>query len=262
MQSTGSKRKQSAASTSRVAKKPKVDKPKVEKEILQVNRSVKTMHHLSKYYTFGIDFTVDLPVEKIISPPADYCHRPMNEAHVKTIIKMMMKAPTHTPQVAEVVVWDRKKGAVELKEKHKELLKDPKFLKTKEFWAISGQHSSAAQKLVCEKAKENAAWKDLAERHQYRKCKIISALAPKEVLVQISMKANKAEDETKFKSCFCETVNHAREQWELFGKPQSLKESGKKNPQVFVVSVIIYFFYNSSLFYKSFILLLKFAIYF
>ena len=233
------KRKQSGSGSGNVAssKRPKIEK---DKELAIANKSVESMLALSKYYVYGLDFTVDLPVAQIVSPPADYCHRPMNESHVITILKMMLSEPTHTPQVAEVVVWDVKRGAVNLRPKHKNMFADPNFLKDKEFWAISGQHSSAAQKSLCEKASLNPVLRDIARRNEFRKCKIISALAPKEILVQISMKANRAEDETKFKSCFCETVNHAREQFVLFKKPGRAL-SGKKNTQSFIVSFHIAF---------------------
>ena len=96
-----------------------------------------------------------------------------------------------------------------------------------------------AQNIICQKASQNAQWKDLIDQNQVCKDRIILPFTSKKILVQISMKANKIEDDSKFKSYWCEIVSHAREQYVLFGKHKHIKKSGKKNSKAFMLSIIV-----------------------
>lgn len=190
-----------------------------EKKVLQGRDVIKQME---KYYTFGIDEIFSIPTRSIFAPPARLCYRMLNLDHVKEIVDSMIQNPGHEPAIADLIPYNLESKSVltysNTPAEKRDFLAATKAGKI-QFLAISGQHSSAAAKRIIEWAATNANVSDIAEKLKFRKSRILSAATPITVLAEHSFRSNEVNQTMEYKSCFLDTVVHARRQWMECGSP-------------------------------------------
>lgn len=187
-----------------------------------VTDGVEALKEIERYYIFGMREIFDIPVESIMQPSAALVYRMFNKEHAMEIANSMIKNPSQVPAIAELIPYSAKsKKLLHFENSPQELKKFLWGVKHNEvqFLAISGQHSARAAQWVIEWAKKDAKLSEVAESLQYRKSRILSDITPRTILAQHSSRSNAVNETMEFKSCFLETVVHARRQFDECGRP-------------------------------------------
>ncbi|CAM6086388.1 unnamed protein product [Calypogeia fissa] len=178
---------------------------------------------MEKYYTFGIKSLFSIPVELILPAPARLCYRMLNRDHVKQITDSMIENPGMEPQVADLILYNatmKKLVSYTGTDVDKQDLIEAVKKRKIQFLAISGQHSARAAKNVLEFAKKDAKIQDLANRLRFHKARILSDKTPATVLAEHLQRSNTVNTTMEYKSCFLDTIVHARRKFDKLGRPK------------------------------------------
>ncbi|CAM6093905.1 unnamed protein product [Calypogeia fissa] len=178
---------------------------------------------MEKYYTFGIKSIFQIPVELILPAPARLCYRMLNKDHVKQITDSMIENPGMEPRVADFIPYNatlKKLVSYTGTDVDRQDLVEAVKKREIQFLAISGQHSARAAKNILEFAKKDAKFEDVANKLRYRKARIFSDKTPAIVLAKHSQRSNAVNQTMEYKSCFLDTIVHARRQFDELGRPK------------------------------------------
>ncbi|CAM6105388.1 unnamed protein product [Calypogeia fissa] len=98
------------------------------------------------------------------------------------------------------------------------------------FLTISGQHSARVTRNILEFAKKDAKFEDVENKLKMRKTRIFSDKTPTIVLAEHSHRSNVVNQTMEYKSCFLDTIVHARRQFDELGRPKRfVVDSNKTN---------------------------------
>lgn len=173
------------------------------------NKKVEVAEEMLPYYTFGVTTCFLVPVHLIVSPPSTMNHRMLNNEHVKTIYKSMVRFSTLVPTTTDLLPYSpMQKRSLSFKNTTEDYNALLSYIKEESilFLAISGQHSAAAAQRIIEDAKTSATLRGIGEQLKYRNSRILSCDTPIDVLAKHSFNSNEANKTTTFKSPFMERI--------------------------------------------------------
>jgi hypothetical protein len=179
------------------------------------------LQECQKYFCFGPNRYIDIPVGMIIPPPADLCFRSLDLAHVQQIWSQMITNPTEAPHPADVIPCLKLDGKLLQFKDTKEdwqRLQDHIEGGTVDFVAISGQHSAEAAKCILREAQQDVSLEPRANLLSKRSCRILSQDTPRKIMATLSRNANLRSKE--FVASHVDTVLHMRKQWKNLGSPR------------------------------------------
>lgn len=188
-----------------------------------VLKGQEVLKNIEEYYTFGITDIFEVPIESILPPSAVFVYRMFNQQHALEVAKSMMNNPGQEPHVADLIPYlARTKKLLHFENTLEDRRAFRSGVKKREiqFLAISGQHSAKAAQWIQGWAEKDAKLTDLASKLKYRKARILSDRTPRTILVEHSSRSNAVNETMQFKSCFLETVVHARRQFDECGRPE------------------------------------------
>jgi hypothetical protein len=163
---------------------------------------------------------MNLLVKKIHPPPATMCYRGVREDHVASIIDNMCTNQGFEPKPADMLIRHVVTGCLCSFQNTEAGKKDFLSKESKgflEYIGISGQHSALAAKKVIEMAHSDKSLAVQADLLMNRRCQILSADTPTDLLVDLSKKAN-IEAKT-YVASFVHSIQHVRNQYIGIGRP-------------------------------------------
>jgi hypothetical protein len=135
----------------------------------------------------------------------------------------MIKNPGMEPQVADLIPYNatlKKLVSYTGTDVDRQDLIEAVKKREIQFLAISGQHSAKAARNILEFAKKDAKFEDVANKLKYRKARILSDKTPTTVLAKHLQRSNAINQTMEYKSCFLDTIVHARRQFDELGRPK------------------------------------------
>ena len=170
---------------------------------------------IEKWFPFG-DRIFQIPVKSFVAPPASLVCRLMNTDHCRNILNNMLKAAVQEPEVAIVVPYNhRLSSLVNIRAIPNYSATFERMMEHLRFFAISGQHSAEAAKMILIRAQTNPAkYGAAAKRLEFRKCRILDGACPTTTLVKYSDAMNFGKKQiASFSSPVHQRLLHARMQY-------------------------------------------------
>jgi hypothetical protein len=215
--------------------KEKNEKKKAEEK--ETDEAARFLQTIEPWYPFG-EKTFNIPVHLFRKPPSHIVCQMLSRDHCNRVMRNMLVAPVQDPQTAVVLPFNPRKDTFLCIKKNNLTAEAfwstiPKLL----FFAISGQHSAEAARILCEQAQNgnDPKLKALASRLKTRQCKILDGDTPHNTMILCSKYMNVGNNELfTFKSPFHHKVEHAREQYIAFNRPArpSSVTKGKEKKEV------------------------------
>ena len=171
---------------------------------------------IEKWFPFG-DRIFEIPVGSFVAPPASLVCRLMNTEHCRNILNNMLKAAVQEPEVAIVVPYNpRRSCLVNIRSLPNYGSSFVGMMEHFQFFAISGQHSAEAAKLILKRAETNPGkYGAAAKRLALRKCRILDGACPTTTLVKYSDAMNFGKKQiASFSSPVHQRLLHARLQYQ------------------------------------------------
>lgn len=172
----------------------------------------------------------------------------INKDHVKQIADSMVERPGYEPHIADLIPFTATtKKLVHFENTPEDKSDFVEAIAKREimFFAVSGQHSARAAHWIQGWAKADAKLTNIANNLRLRKSRILSDVTPLAILAEHSSRSNAINETMEFKSCFVETVLHARRQFVEMGRPSKpgVGSNQKSDNSKFNVRLIIVFLF-------------------
>jgi hypothetical protein len=202
-----------------------------------MDKAATFLQTIDPWYLFG-EKTFNIPVHLFWKPPSHIVCRMLIKDHCNKVMQNMLVAPVQDPQTAVVLPYNLCTEMFLCIKRHN--------ITPEAFWsaipdlfffAISGQHSAEAARILSKQAKNGKypKLKALASRLKTRQSKILDWNTPHNTMILCSKYMNVGNNELfTFKSPFHHKVKHARLQYIAFNHPAhpSLVTKGKEKKEV------------------------------